>query len=78
MLADVQPPPQSQIHEITLHLARAEQPMKWWCINCRNFLFFSQERIITISQDGASEFLKPPITIICSKCRWQYHLQTLL
>lgn len=75
---DAQPVNSPTPQAFTLHLALTNKQMKWFCIQCRNLLFFSHHRVITISEDEPLEFFSPPITIICSKCRSHYSLQTIV
>jgi uncharacterized protein YeaO (DUF488 family) len=72
--------PITKISEFTfvMHIAPSDQLKKWWCVNCRNFIFFSHHRLISIAEEGPLEFLKAPITIICSKCRSHINIQTVV
>lgn len=77
MLSDVQPHA-PEPHEFTYHIAPTDRLMKWFCIQCRNLIFFSHHRVVSLSEEGPLEFLTPPITIICSKCRSHIHIQTIV
>lgn len=74
----MQPTVQPSAGELTYHIAPSDQLRKWWCANCRNFLFFSHHKLITVAEEGPMDFLTAPITIICDKCRWQIHIQTIV
>lgn len=64
--------------EFSYQVIPSKEIRKWWCVQCRNFLFFSHHNLVKVSEEGSLDFLKPPLTIICSKCRAQIHIQEII
>lgn len=65
---------------VTFHLRPYAVKTPKWCVYCRNLLFASKHRVVSIADESPLEadFISDPIELNCSKCRVHVSIQTIL